>query len=506
MSKHNKPKPLHHYSYNIDQYQKNKSFFLLGLNNKGTVLIKITEKNFCIDNLIKEPTKQQKDQLVRDAEKKALENYKKQLLIKNKNSGKFSQEQNLADLKINEKQILEEIKNSQEFTEKIRRIKWFYKKRYFLFSLFDQGCQLDEESWYSVVAEPISEYIAKRNKCNFVLDAFSGVGGLSIQFAKYSQNVWSNDIDREKIKMLKNNSKIYKVDDKITLFNEDFLQFRDDFEADIVILCPQWGGVFYTDGLYCLQKNIKPDFLQVLIKGLKISNNLILQLPKNINILEFISLISEALDQVDRPMYTMKVEIQIISLNNNPNQIVIYFGNSAQISQYQEILKIKEIFQNEYSVDDIKKELDSGNAHEIYKKIEQKLINQIKKQNINHTYQKLIDIQSEQKDFLENTEKIKKLYHFQGAVYTNEQDYIQAQQKHRQEIQRLKRQRNRQNRKSKSKQEIEDIIKQQNEQKLNQLEQQQEDDDDQEEQKKEDSQESIQNSSNDILQQSIEIN
>ena len=40
-------------------------------------------------------------------------------------------------------------------------LKYFIKRR-FLFSKFDQGIQLDEESWYSVVAEPISLYLANR--------------------------------------------------------------------------------------------------------------------------------------------------------------------------------------------------------------------------------------------------------------------------------------------------------------------------------------------------------
>ena len=38
--------------------------------------------------------------------------------------------------------------------------------------------------------------------------------------------------------MLKNNCKIYGVDNKMQFFNEDFLEFKDDFSADIAILCP----------------------------------------------------------------------------------------------------------------------------------------------------------------------------------------------------------------------------------------------------------------------------
>jgi trimethylguanosine synthase len=37
-----------------------------------------------------------------------------------------------------------------------KKIKKYYIKRFFLFEEFDNGIQMDEESWYSVVAEPIS--------------------------------------------------------------------------------------------------------------------------------------------------------------------------------------------------------------------------------------------------------------------------------------------------------------------------------------------------------------
>lgn len=56
------------------------------------------------------------------------------------------------------------------------------RKRYF--SLYDQGCLLDEEGWYSVTPELIADQIAERCRCDTVLDAFCGVGGNAIAFAK----------------------------------------------------------------------------------------------------------------------------------------------------------------------------------------------------------------------------------------------------------------------------------------------------------------------------------
>jgi trimethylguanosine synthase len=67
-----------------------------------------------------------------------------------------------------------------------KAIRSFYEKRYYLFSQFDKGIRLDEESWYSVVPEPVAAHVARRvSKFHCVLDAFCGSGGLTIQLSKH---------------------------------------------------------------------------------------------------------------------------------------------------------------------------------------------------------------------------------------------------------------------------------------------------------------------------------
>ena len=56
------------------------------------------------------------------------------------------------------------------------------RKRYF--SLYDEGCLLDEEGWYSVTPERVADQIAERCRCDTILDAFCGVGGNAIAFAR----------------------------------------------------------------------------------------------------------------------------------------------------------------------------------------------------------------------------------------------------------------------------------------------------------------------------------
>jgi trimethylguanosine synthase len=49
------------------------------------------------------------------------------------------------------------------------------------------GCLLDEEGWYSITPELVADQIAERCRCDTILDAFCGVGGNAIAFAKTCQ-------------------------------------------------------------------------------------------------------------------------------------------------------------------------------------------------------------------------------------------------------------------------------------------------------------------------------
>ncbi len=62
-------------------------------------------------------------------------------------------------------------------------LKKFYKHRYYLFSKFDRGIKIDDESWYSITPEPVAKHVANRVTSIFgegqtnAMDGFCGVGG-----------------------------------------------------------------------------------------------------------------------------------------------------------------------------------------------------------------------------------------------------------------------------------------------------------------------------------------
>jgi trimethylguanosine synthase len=66
----------------------------------------------------------------------------------------------------------------------------FHKHRYYLFSKFDRGIKIDEESWYSITPENVAKHVASRvaevygeGNAN-AIDGFCGVGGNLIQLAR----------------------------------------------------------------------------------------------------------------------------------------------------------------------------------------------------------------------------------------------------------------------------------------------------------------------------------
>lgn len=85
----------------------------------------------------------------------------------------------------------------------------YWDQRYRLFSKFDEGIKLDEESWYSITPEAISLYIAQRIYDCFhrvhkmsnivVLDCFCGCGGNTIACARHHMQLLASDIDRNKL-------------------------------------------------------------------------------------------------------------------------------------------------------------------------------------------------------------------------------------------------------------------------------------------------------------------
>ncbi|KAG6852997.1 hypothetical protein C0991_007679 [Blastosporella zonata] len=133
------------------------------------------------------------------------------------------------------------------------------RERYFSRYSVPPGCLLDEEGWYSVTPELVADQIAERCRCDTILDAFCGVGGNAIAFAKTCQRVIALDTSPTRLALARHNAQIYGVADRIEFILSDYISFAKTYTAlphtqrarniDVVFLSPPWGGPSYLSGL-----------------------------------------------------------------------------------------------------------------------------------------------------------------------------------------------------------------------------------------------------------------
>ncbi|XP_969535.2 trimethylguanosine synthase isoform X2 [Tribolium castaneum] len=195
----------------------------------------------------------------------------------------------------------------------------YWHRRFQLFSKFDEGVKLDEESWYSVTPEQIAKHLAQRCKCDLIVDGFCGAGGNAIQFAFTCKRVIAIDIDPKKIELARNNAEVYGVADKIDFIVGDFFHLAPGLMADVVFFSPPWGGPAYkNEVVYDLESMLLPVPISKLLEvGRVITSNIAVFLPKN----------SNAFLLIDETAPGGGVEIEQNFMKKNLVSITAYYGD-----------------------------------------------------------------------------------------------------------------------------------------------------------------------------------
>lgn len=201
--------------------------------------------------------------------------------------------------------------------------KKYWKKRYSLFSKFDDGIYMTLELWYLVTPESVAAFIAilaqqlidmdtKRdpNKPVVVVDVCCGAGGNTIQLAEKFDHVIAIDINKQNLYCTMHNAAIYGVEDKIKPVLGDWNELIKNpkewlpegvDKVDFMFSSPPWGGPSYKHTQKPESKkkekkgnNVKPPFdlntmsplnLETLVSSFKsISDNFLLFLPRTSNL------------------------------------------------------------------------------------------------------------------------------------------------------------------------------------------------------------------------------
>ncbi|KAH7339656.1 RNA cap guanine-N2 methyltransferase-domain-containing protein [Rhizoctonia solani] len=222
-----------------------------------------------------------------------------------------------------------------------QHLKKYFAQRHRFFSLYDDGCLLDEEGWYSVTPEKIALQIAERCRCDTVIDAFCGVGGNAIAFAQSCERVIALDVSPTRLAIARHNANIYGVADRIEFILGDYVSFARSLASlgrrvDTVFLSPPWGGPSYISGstdtapitdskdaqssVYTLDNLLPISGVDLFTISHKISRNIAMYLPRNTDVGEIAALAPPG----------ENVEIEEEWMGSKLKALTCYFGGLAR--------------------------------------------------------------------------------------------------------------------------------------------------------------------------------
>lgn len=132
----------------------------------------------------------------------------------------------------------------------------YWNRRYEYFSNFDSGIHIDKEGLYSCTPEmhALKVGFSLPPDVSVVIDAFCGVGGNSIGFARSGKRVVAIDNDASRLAMARHNASLHGVEDRITFVHGNVLEYLESTKKDqkgtiekvAIHFDPPWGGPAYS--------------------------------------------------------------------------------------------------------------------------------------------------------------------------------------------------------------------------------------------------------------------
>lgn len=104
-----------------------------------------------------------------------------------------------------------------------------------------QGARFDEQGRYSLTPEALAMAMAKKNRCEKVLDLGCGLGGNAIAFARAGASVTAVERDPDRAALARHNVELYRVQDRVQVRCADALAMIPRRFAGLVFCDPPWG-------------------------------------------------------------------------------------------------------------------------------------------------------------------------------------------------------------------------------------------------------------------------
>ena len=155
----------------------------------------------------------------------------------------------------------------------------YWDKRFEYFLRFNDGIKIDKEGLYSVTPEKIALEIAEHTNGDVIVDAFGGVGGNAIAFARTGKKVYCIELDEDRKSFIEHNAKVYGVDDLIHTIQGDFFAKASTVSAKTVFLDPPWGGPSYKESGSFKLNNFSPDGTKILDYAFLNFDEVVLMVP-----------------------------------------------------------------------------------------------------------------------------------------------------------------------------------------------------------------------------------
>jgi trimethylguanosine synthase len=162
-----------------------------------------------------------------------------------------------------------------------------YQRYWDKLSLPERRMKIDVEGLYSMDLQEVALQLAQKIEADRIVDAFCGIGGATIAFARTGKFVKAIEIDPGRLEMARHNALLFAVQDRIIFHQGDAMDLLQSSEA-AVYLDPPWGGPSYGRREQFSLKCFAPDGEGLLRRALSASREVILKLPKNFDFSELV--------------------------------------------------------------------------------------------------------------------------------------------------------------------------------------------------------------------------
>ncbi|KIW29991.1 uncharacterized protein PV07_05772 [Cladophialophora immunda] len=212
----------------------------------------------------------------------------------------------------------EGVHHYQDIEEVPWDIQKYWHQGYSIFSKYDDGIWMTDDSWYEVTHESVANTIAQHmaeaapEGKSIIFDIMCGVGGNTIAFALSGKwkRVYAIEKDAATLACAKHNAEIYGVADRITWFQGDCFEILGLDESKkgntvealkaiagsygVIFASPPWGGPGYREAEVFDLEAMQPYPFSHLYESLqKLTPNVVLYLPRTSDLRQIAKVVGE---------------------------------------------------------------------------------------------------------------------------------------------------------------------------------------------------------------------